>query len=247
MQKSLLLAAVILAVCSRQTLAATVGNWRFEEGQAGSPASGTGSIIDSSGNGFSGTQMNGPVYSSSVAANPVPQTGAANNLSLNFNGNGQFIYVPDETAFQFTQSMTLEAYVYIRSAPSGVDRYIIFRGDDRIGYDPYSLGVANGNIDFRISNSSNVTTTVSAPIPEYDEWLHVAGTLDNATGHMDLYVDNALEASTVTSNRSFGPLEATQIPGLGIGNTEDGNYFEYFDGLIAIPFNGHSKKSRLRP
>jgi MSHA biogenesis protein MshQ len=232
MSKQFLWAALALALSFHASFATTVGYWRFEEGSAGSAATGTGTILDSSGNGFNGTPMNGPTYSSSVAANPIPQTGAANKLSLNFNGSSQFIYVPDETAFQLTQSLTLEAYVYIRSAPSGVDRYIIFRGDDRVGFDPYSLGVANGNIDFNITNSQNVTTTVSTAVPAFNQWLHIAGTLDNATGDMDLYVNNTLDASTVTTNRPFGALIANQIPGLGFGNTEDANYFEYFDGLI---------------
>ena len=232
MSKQFIWAALALALSFHASFATTVGYWRFEEGSAGSAATGTGTILDSSGNGFNGTSMNGPLYSSSVPVNPVPRTDAANNLSLNFNGSSQFIYVPDEPAFQLTQSLTLEAYVYIRSAPSGGDREIIFRGDDRVGLDPYFLGVANGNIDFNIENAQGLTTTVSTAIPEYDQWLHIAATLDNASGNMGLYVNNTLESSIVTANRPFGPLQANQIPGLGFGNTEDANYFEYFDGLI---------------
>jgi hypothetical protein len=151
---------------------------------------------------------------------------------MSFDGSSQFVTIPDNTLFQLAQSMTLEAYVDIASAPSGTDRYIIFRGDDRIGYDPYSLGVSNGNIDFNITNASNVKTTVSTAVPVYNQWIFVAGTLDNATGDMDLYVNNVLDASTVTTNRPYGALQAGQNPGLGIGNTEDANYYEYFDGLI---------------
>ncbi len=62
--------------------AGVVAYWRFEEGTANAAAAGADSIVDSSGHGLSGTPIGGPTYKTDVAANPVPQTGAANNLGL---------------------------------------------------------------------------------------------------------------------------------------------------------------------
>src|SRR5579884_102480 len=85
----------------------TVAFWQFEEGTAGTAA--TGSIMDSSGNNHTGTPVNQPVYEANVAANPVPLTTAANNLSLQFDGtDGQAVEIPDSPAFYLTQNLTIE-------------------------------------------------------------------------------------------------------------------------------------------
>jgi hypothetical protein len=64
-----------------------------------------------------------------------------------------------------------------------------------------------------------------------NRWTFVAGTLDNATGNMDLYVDGLLAASTNTALRSIGVLTGS-APGLGIGNVQSANYSQYFEGQI---------------
>ena len=78
-------------------LSTTVAYWRFEDGAANAAASGTGTILDSSGNNLNGTPVSGPVYTS-VAVNPIPQTGDANLRSLGFNGTTQRITIPDSAA-----------------------------------------------------------------------------------------------------------------------------------------------------
>ncbi|HSZ55077.1 MAG TPA: PA14 domain-containing protein, partial [Tepidisphaeraceae bacterium] len=111
----------------------TVAYYRFE-GTAGTAATGTGSILDSSGNGFNATPENGPTYTSSVPVATIPGTGAADTTSMSFNGTNQGVVIPDGPAFQLTHSLTLEAYVYAE-ALSGSDGMIIFRGDDQSGLD----------------------------------------------------------------------------------------------------------------
>ena len=39
---------------------------------------------------------------------------------------------------------------------------IVFRGDDRLGVDPYVLTVLNGRVRFVLTNDADVLTTVSA-------------------------------------------------------------------------------------
>src|SRR6202034_2401991 len=89
--------------------AQTVAYYVFNEGAAGTAASGaTGAIIDSSSNGYDGTAINSPVYSSSVPANPIPLTGQSNPTSLSFNGSSQYVLVPNSDAgLSLTQSLTL--------------------------------------------------------------------------------------------------------------------------------------------
>jgi hypothetical protein len=215
--------------------AGTEGYWRFEEGTAGSAASGTGTIVDSSGNGNSGTPIDGPLYSSDVPVSTVPATGATDKLSMSFNGTNQRIFIPDSSSLAITQSLTLEAYIKPLSATSGgpyEQEQIVFRGDDRGGYDPYQLFKQNGNLVFEVTDASNDSAEVTAPLPAIGQWMYVGGTLDDSTGNMDLYINDNLVASTTTSIRPYGTLESNENPGLGIGNVESSTYSEYFDGLI---------------
>lgn len=119
----------------------TVAYYRLE-GTPGTAASGSGTIIDSSGNGLNGTAVNGPVYSSSVPANFVPSNGLADGSSLSFDGTSQQVIVPDSPSLQLTKSLTLEAYVLAEPLVSGsLDGNIIFRGDNTAGFDPYRLTI----------------------------------------------------------------------------------------------------------
>ena len=62
--------------------------------------------------------------------------------------------------------------------------------------------------------------------------MFVAGSIDNSTGVMNLYINNSLVNTTVTSIRAAGVLNAGQNPGVGIGNVESSVCNEYFNGLI---------------
>ena len=65
------------------------------------------------------------------------------------------------------------------------------------------------------------------------QFVHVAATLDDATGAMTLYENGAVVAQTTTTVRPFGALDPTQEPGVGIGNSNAlDNYNVPFNGLI---------------
>ena len=109
---SVLICVVYISVCAISLKGATVAYYRFDNGTADAAASGTNSILDSSGHGFNGTPFDAPVYDSNIPVNPVPLTGSSNSLSMNFNGTAwQRVNVPDNPSFQLTHSLTLEAYV----------------------------------------------------------------------------------------------------------------------------------------
>jgi Concanavalin A-like lectin/glucanases superfamily len=213
-------------------LASTVAYYRFEEGSKGSTATGTNTILDSSGNGLNGTPYGSVVYTSNVPVSIIPQTGATNTLSLSFDGSTGRIFIPDYPLLTITNSLTLEALIYA-SAPGGGPynlSQIIFRGDDRGFLDPYFLGLTGGNLLFEVNDAVGNRPSIQAPIT-LNQWHHVAGTLDGNTGDIRLYIDCALVASNNTSIRPFGSLTGPN-PGLGIGNLQSVNYSEYFKGLI---------------
>jgi hypothetical protein len=212
--------------------AATVGYWRFEEGAADSAAAGSNTVLDSSGNGLHGTPVYGPVYRADVPSSSLP----SNTRSMEFAGTiGQRVGVPDGPVVTLTQSLTLEAFIKARPLQPGTGGFgvIVLRADNRPGLDPYALVMQSpGNIvSFQIQNASQQTVLLSATIP-YDQWLHVAGTLDDATGAMKLYIDGAQVASTNTAIRPLGPLDPAWSPGLSIGNDYTGQYGGLFNGLV---------------
>lgn len=211
-----------------------VAYWRFENGTANTAATGPGTILDYSGNALNGTPIGGPGYRPNVAINTIPQTGQSNTLSMDFNGINQRVFIPDNALFQLTHSLTIEAYIYVRSTPppGALPSQIFFRGDDRVGLDPYFLALTGDNLAFSVQNASNQSAAAIAPLPGLDEWIHVAGTLDDATGNMRLYINGSLAKSLVTSIRPFASLDTAANPGLGIGNLQSASYNEYFNGLI---------------
>lgn len=103
---------IAVAVCwvfANPARAGYVAYWRFGEGTANTAASGPDSVLDSSGHGLNGTPFNGPVYRSNVPVNSIPQTGATNALSLEFNADttgragNQRIFVPDDPLLQLVR------------------------------------------------------------------------------------------------------------------------------------------------
>jgi hypothetical protein len=221
---------VTIETLERRTLLSTVAYWRFE----GIPGSAAATVADSSGNGLTGSSVNSPLYNSSVPLAKVPQTGAADKASLGLNGINQRIFIPDYPKLALTASITIEAWIYVAAPPGGPNDagQILFRGDDRLGLDPYSLTLIDSSLTFQVTNAANGSVSVSAPLPGMKQWVFVAGELDGASGAMRLYVNGKLGGFTTTSIRPFAPLDAGSRAGLGIGNTQSANYAQYFPGFI---------------
>jgi concanavalin A-like lectin/glucanase superfamily protein len=209
----------------------TIGYWRFEEGAANTTASGDNSVLDSSGNGMHGTPVLGPVYRSDV-----PPSFPGNSLSMEFDGStGHRVVVPDNPIFELTHSLTLEAFIKAQPMKPGTGggADIVFRSDNRPGLDPYRLTLKQpgDTLVFAIVDENQNYADVQAQIP-YDTWLHVAGTLDDATGTMKLFINGSQVASTLTSIRPLGPLESFWGAAVSIGEDPTGQYGEAFNGLI---------------
>ncbi|MDM8005952.1 MAG: thrombospondin type 3 repeat-containing protein [Phycisphaerae bacterium] len=209
----------------------TIGYWRFEEGVADAQASGSNTILDSSGNALHGTPANGPIYRAQVPGSAL----LSNTRSLEFNDINSRVTIPDGPLVTLTHSLTLEAFIKARPMQPGTGGggVIVKRADNRPGLDPYQLVVEQpGNIiSFQVINASDQPARLTATIP-YDRWLHVAGTLDDATGVMKLYVDWTEVASTTTAIRPLGALAPAYSPCLSIGEDCTGQYGEAFNGLI---------------
>ncbi len=154
--------------------------------------------------------------------------------AFDFDGVDDGVRLPDSQSLQLTESLTIEGWVLVRSYPGSGGAPVLFRGDDRMGLDPYVLEVRHdGNVRF-VVNSLGSGASVAAPIP-LNQLVHLAATLDDATGLMSLYLDGEVVSAGITDVRPFGDLDTNYDPGIGIGNHGGAPDYQYaypLDGLI---------------
>ena len=223
--------AMTVCVWTSPVSGGTVARWTFEEGTAGEVAAIPGSILDVAG-AHHGTPVNGPVYE----AASTPGGGA---MGLRYDGVDDRVLVPDDPAFFLTGSLTLEAFIIIESYSHMPHQQIVFRGDDRGSRDPYYLAITvhngnDGHLTMAVYGNSPSEIRSPEPLP-LNELIHVAGTLDDATGVQALYINGVPVASTVTDVRPFAELDSARTPGLGIGSYQSGiaHSDSIFKGIIA--------------
>ncbi len=139
--------------------------------------------------------------------------------------------IPDQPAYALTNSLSIEAWV----RPRGDGYVIFFRGDNRPGLDPYALSMqANNTLRFAITDQAGNNATVQTALT-YNQWWHVAATLDGNSGTMSIYTNGTLAGQTTTTVRPFGDLIPTDSPGIGIGNVNDGfNNFPFTGDIDEI-------------
>ncbi|MEE9125905.1 MAG: LamG domain-containing protein [Planctomycetota bacterium] len=202
--------------------ATTVAHWRFQNGVKGAVAHSTHLIEDSSGHDRHGTAIGGPTF----RGVDLPES----NLAMAFHGHDDRVFVPDDEAFHLTKNLTLEAYVQLHDYSDGL-RQILFRGDDRGGFDPWFLGIlASGQLVFLVTDAQNRCAQVRSPEPIPRVFTHVAGTLDHETGELSVFVNGKKVATTKTKIRPCGALGGRN-PGVGIGNVQR-HSDQAFHGLI---------------
>lgn len=135
--------------------------------------------------------------------------------AFSFDGVNDRAQLADVDSLKFTTSMTIETWIRVDSYTGGV---VFFRGDDRGGLDPYNLSFdSSGNLQFAVTDSLNNSAVIKSAVP-LGQLIHVAGTLDDATGDMRLYVNGAVVAHQTTTIRPFRDLDPASNPSIGIGN-----------------------------
>ena len=145
---------------------------------------------------------------------------------------GRRLAIP--AACAFTTSFSIEGWIKVNGLPTNYNfGSIMFRGDDRGGLDPYQLVIQpNGDLQFQINSTTRVTA-IRGPDPDGAVCPRGRHTGRRDRGLMTLYENGAVVAQTTTTVRPFGPLDPTQQPGVGIGNSNAlSNYDVPFNGLI---------------
>ena len=181
------------------------------------PGSGT-TWTDLSGNGNTGTLVNGPTYSSS------------NGGSLSFDGTND--YVNFGIKFQYQDNFTVECVAKINSTspsvgPCGSQNPIITNKD--YGWNLMFTGTT-GKPNWGIYNSVSASRSVNSTIGNFGEWVHCVA-YKSGTG-IGLYVNGILQGTdTLTSNAVYYYPGYTCTMG---GNHPCGNATYYLNGSVPI-------------
>ena len=182
-------------------------------------------IIDGSSNSHSIT-TNGNAAVSNVA----PHAGMK---SIEFDGTGDYLVVPDGDHFDFSagSNYTLEAWIYPTTVAGSTWRVIANNGAagqyspiylTLIGDKLHFLGSHNGSsyaIDTRSDIGSDGIATISA-----NQWTHVAVVWDQTD--YKFFINGGLKSTIAKTGDPMDPVRA-----LGIGARQDGN--EPFTGYIS--------------
>lgn len=220
---TLLLTLLAISSFSMTSVAATSGYWRFEEGVAGNTASGTDSILDSSGNGNHGTPAGGPTYSATIPGN-FPGT---NSLSLNFDGSNDTVEIENSVSLSNTSAFTVEFWMRSPGTGSGQDLIVdkshgftdstgwLFQSQPGTGIIFFGVGLGGGS-------STNFQGVLSNSDLFDNEWHHLAGTYDGSA--TQLFVDGVSQG-TNTVGTYVGNTRAVRL-----GNTRSSSRF--FQGQV---------------
>ncbi len=170
--------------------------------------------------GNNGTLFNGATYA-------VGQVGQA----FSFDGVNDRIDVDDSLSLSLSGSLTIEAWIKASDVPTQHRGAIFFRGSS--GIRPYQLTLESGGTLIFDIQSSTARARMSAPMP-LGQFVHVAATLDDATGSMRIYVNSVLMSQITTTVRPHATLDPSSNPKVGIGDV-GGNptsVDNFFSGLI---------------
>ena len=162
-------------------------------------------------------------------------TGAVGQGFL-FNGVDGVVNLGDPADLAFTGSFTIDCWVETNALPSASQDWdnIVFRGDDRGGYDPYFLAIrSDGTLDFQIGADAVNVTYLKTPAV-LGLLQHITCTLDGTSGDMRLYVDGQLAVETTTTVRPLQNLQSGIPGGVALGNSAGaGTTYHYpHNGII---------------
>jgi len=169
-----------------------------------------GDAKDSSGNGNDGT-----VYGAAFV-------GGISGNALRFDGNNDYINIPDSPSLNIIGSMTIEAWIQFKEG-NMIQSIISKSSIPQTNSFVFPRFDKTNQLTFWLNNGSSWQTLYVGNVIPYMEWHHVAGTYDGS--YMKIYVDGTLAGTlpvsgAITTNTN--PLTIGYQPGTP----------EYFSGII---------------
>lgn len=159
------------------------------------------------------------VYAAATATTGSPTVSTSGSGSLFFDGTGDYLTVPDNSAWAFgSGNFTLEAWVY--RTVSGATQMIVIQSDNATAAgSAWSFYILSSNklISNVYYGSSFITLTSSADVPA-NAWVHVA--LVRTSGTVSQYINGSRDGTSASlSTNSLNDVAQT----VGIGATNAGN------------------------
>ncbi len=130
----------------------------------------------------------GLIYASTLNA----QTDNFPGTTLEFDGTDDYVSIPDESDYDFTDSLTIEAWIKV-NAFDKVWQAVINKGDDAWRLQRYTN---TNNLDFGTNGLSNLDLQGSTNVND-GHWHHIAAVFDGSYKY--LYVDGTLDASVAVT------------------------------------------------
>ena len=186
------------------------------------------------GNGTNGAQNNTFLDSSSnaftISRNGNTSQGTfspyGTNWSNYFDGNGDYLSVPDNTAWTITGDFTIEAWVY-PTIGATTQRVVAQFPGNAPNQQAFAFGLTTSNyliFSYAISTTATNVTGTSAAVT-INNWNHIAVTRSGTT--IRLFVNGVLDSTTGTASGSFNNASSNLIIG-GLTNNS-----ELFNGYIS--------------
>jgi hypothetical protein len=133
------------------------------------------------------------------------------------------VSIPDNDNFRLTNSLTLSVWVNMQHnswiVAGRANNYQI--GFDFAGHSRFCINGGGGDLVLLPTNF----------IP-FNQWTHLAETLDGSTGDMRAYINGILVAETNTSVRPAYSISPSWVYGFGIGAADDSSASFSFNGYI---------------
>ena len=141
---------------------------------------------------------------------------------ISLDGTRGGMLLPDRPEFKLTKSITVSTWMYLRSYHNdGPGAQVLFRGDDRIGADAYSMVIhGNGTVHFAIWDGQGRGLNVQAEVP-LQQWVHVTSSFDHQTGELRMWLNGEGVGLARTQYRPVAEMDNAYAPGLGIGNVQN--------------------------
>jgi hypothetical protein len=156
--------------------------------------------------------------------------------TYDFAGKRSGVQFGDLPQLRITESITVSLWINPRSyVNEGPGAQILFRGDDRIGVDPYFLAIhGDGTLNFAVQQEDQKIRHVAADLAK-NRWSQIVAHWEAETGYLKMWLDGELVGLAKTTVRPFSSLDGRYAPGFSIGNVqnENGPHNQPFNGMIA--------------
>jgi len=163
---------------------------------------------------------------------PVRTSLPFDNVLL-FDGDDDYVIVPDMEKYNPTKELTLEAWVKWEVEPSSAESWANIINKSEYQYQ-LQHSINNKYFEFAVTTTEGRSFVFSETEPEVGQWYHIVATYDSEEGKMKMYVNGVLE----NTRSKHGDIVVTDDD-IYIGkhgwdsNEWTPNYTRHFNGSIA--------------